>query len=163
MRSPRDDYRKKFAHEVQRISRRLKQAGYQEPIGDPGSGLMIVIEQPVGPRILAALTRSLEVVSLPDAYVTWAATGALLEELLALQPSYLLTIGPGAANEIDALDYPLSRASFEQASYGTWFTWTGSIQGLSVPSLAGALDDEKAKHKFWEKFLTLRDLSLRST
>ena len=158
MRSPEEDYLKKAAQEATGIARRLKRAGHPTPLGDPIRGLMIVVEQPVGPRLLEALQRSLEVVRLPDAYVTWTSTGLLLEEILSLQPSALISVGPGAAHEIDALDYPLSRGSFSNVTYGTWFPWTSSVSGLSLPALAPALDNDEAKRAFWRAFLTIQKL-----
>lgn len=158
MRSPEDDYRKKAAGEALGIARRLKTAGHPAPLGDPASGIVILVDQPVGPRLLGALQRSLEVVSLSESYVTWSSTGLLLEEILAIQPSVLVSIGPGADLEIDALDYPLSRSSFSDAPHGAWFSWTSSTVGLSLPALAPALDDEEAKRIFWRTFLTLQKL-----
>ena len=67
------------------------------------------MEQPVGPRLLEALSASLTAVGLPEAYVTWAGTGLLAEEFLVSEPAALVAIGAGAAREIDSLDYPLAR------------------------------------------------------
>lgn len=158
MRSPEDDYRKKAAQEATGIARRLKNAGHPAPPGDPASGLVVVVEQPIGPRLLKALERSLETVKLPNAYVTWASTGLLMEEILSLQPSVLVSIGPGAAREIDALNYSLARNVFSDAPHGAWFTWTSSVSGLALPALAPALEDEGAKRTFWRAFLTLQKL-----
>lgn len=157
-RSPEDDYREKARHEARRVARRLKQAGHPAPPGDPASGVVIVVSQPVGPRLLNALQRSLEAVNLPDAYATWSSTGLLLEEILALQPSVLAAIGPEAARSVDSLNYPLSQRSFSEAATGEFFSWTASTAGLSLPALAPALDDERAKKSFWRAFLTLRQL-----
>jgi hypothetical protein len=130
-------------------------------MGDPASGVMIVLEQPVGPRILEALGRSLKTVGHEDAYVTYASTGLLAEEILSAEPHALVSIGPAAAREIDALDHPLAQNLFSEAEPGTWFSWTKGTAGLSLPPLAPALNDDAAKRRFWRAFLALRDLAPR--
>jgi len=158
---PRDaagDYKEKTAYEVSRLARRMKDAGYPAPIGDPTSGVVFVLEQPFGPRTLEALQLSLQAVGLQEAYVTYESTGLLEEEIQAVGPNVLVAIGGGAARDIDAIDYPLVRQPFSQAEPGVWFSWTKGTAGLSVPSLAPALDDDAAKRRFWLAFLTLRDL-----
>lgn len=162
VRSPGDDYRKKAIQEATGIARRLKQAGHPAPLGDPASGLVVVVDQPVGPRLVEALQRSLEAVKLPDSYVTWSSTGLLLEEILCLQPSVLVSIGPGSGQDIDALNYPLSQNSFSEATPGVWFPWTKSVSGLSLPGLAPALEDDAAKKTFWRAFLALQKPPLSS-
>ncbi len=158
MNSPEEDYRKKVTREAGVIARRLRQAGHPEPIGDPSSGIVILVDQPIGPRLLEALRLSLETIQLSDSYVTWASTGLLLEGLLSLQPSVLVSIGPGADRELDSLNYPLSRNSFSDATPGVWFSWTSSVAALSLPALSTALDDEAAKRTFWRAFLALQKL-----
>jgi hypothetical protein len=154
-----DDYREKTAYEVSRLSRRMKEDGHPAPIGDPTSGVVLVIEQPVGPRALEALELSLQTVGLPEAYVTYESTGQLAQEIQATEPHALIAIGDGAARDIDALDYPLVRHPFSEAEAGIWFPWTKGTAGLTLPSLAPALDDDAAKRRFWRAFLTLRDLA----
>lgn len=161
MQSPENDYRSKTAQEALGIARRMERAGHPAPLGDPASGLVIVLSQPVGPRAIDALERSLEALKLSAAYVTWSSTGLLLKELLSCQPSALVAIGPGADSEIDALDYPLSRNSFSEAPPGLWFPWTSSISGLSLPALAPALSDDEAKKNFWKAFLSLQQILTR--
>jgi hypothetical protein len=161
-RPPRDatsDYRAKVAHEISHLSRLIKEAGHPAPLGDPASGVVLVIEQPVGPRTLQALERSLNSVGLPEAYVTYASTGMLAQEVLATEPHALVAVGPGAAREIDELDYPLARRHFSEADIGVWFAWTKGTAGLSLPALVPALDDNRAKRRFWRAFLALRDLT----
>ncbi len=153
------DYRAKTAHEVSRLSRRIEESGHPAPLGDPSSGVLLVVEGPVGPRVLEALTLSLEAVGLPHAYVTYAPTGLLGEELLAVQPRALVAVGPGAAREIDALDHPLAREAFSEAEAGVWFAWTRSTAGLLLPPLTPALDHDAAKRRFWLAFKSLRNLS----
>jgi hypothetical protein len=162
MRVPRDaasDYRDKVAHEISQLSKLMKRAGHPAPLGDPASGVVLVVEQPVGPRVLQAVERSLESVELPEAYVTYASTGLLAREILAAEPHALVAVGPGAASEIDALGYPLVRRTFSEAESGVWFAWTKGTAGLSLPALVPALDDEEAKRRFWRAFLALRDLA----
>jgi hypothetical protein len=159
---PRDaaaDYREKTAYEVSRLSRRIKEDGHPPPMGDPTSGVVLVVEQPVGPRALEALKLSLQAVGLPEAYVTYESTGLLAQEIQATEPHALIAIGAGAARNIDALDYPLVRQPFSEAEPSIWFTWTKGTAGLTLPALAPALDDDAAKRRFWRAFLTLRDLA----
>jgi hypothetical protein len=161
-RSSRDaasDYRAKVAHEISRISRRMKEAGHPAPLGDPTSGVVLVVEQPVGPRVLHALDRSLKTVGLPEAYVTYASTGLLAQEVLAAEPHALVAVGLGAVHEIDALDHPLAQHTFSEAERGVWFVWTKGTTGLSLPALIPALGDDGAKRRFWQAFLALRDLT----
>jgi hypothetical protein len=158
---PRDaagDYREKTAYEISRLSRKMKEDGYPAPLGDPTSGTMLVLEQPVGPRILDALKRSLHAVGLPDAYVTYESTGLLAQEIPATQPQALVAIGPGAARDIDGLDHSLVKQPFSNAVPGAWFAWTKGTTGLVLPSIAPALSDERTKRRFWQAFLSLKDL-----
>lgn len=158
-RNPRDaasDYREKSAYEVSRLSKEMKAQGYPAPLGDPASGLMLVLGQPVGPRPLQALQRSLNAVGLPEAYVTYESTGLLAREILAIQPQVLVAIGPGAARDIDAIDYPLVRQPFSEARSGVWFSWTNGTAGLALPAIAPALGDDATKRRFWRAFLSLR-------
>jgi len=161
-RSPRtaaEDYEAKVSHEASLIARRMKKEGHPAPLGDPASGILLVVEQPLGPRVVDALSRSLETVGLPDASVTWAGTGLLAEEILSAEPAALVAVGPGAAREIDALDHPLVRRPYAEAAEGEWFSWTRGTAGLLLPALAPALEDEGAKRSFWRAFLALRDLT----
>jgi hypothetical protein len=160
-RQPRDaasDYREKAAYEISRLSKEIKEKGYPAPLGDPTSGIVLVLEQPVGPRTLEALKRSLHAVGLPDAYVTFESTSLLAREILATQPQVLVAIGPGAARDIDAIDYPLVKQPFSDAQPGVWFSWTKGTAGLALPPIAPALGDDATKRRFWRAFLTLRDL-----
>jgi hypothetical protein len=154
-----DDYRAKTEHEISVISRRAKSSGHPVPLGDPSSGVVLVVEEPVGPRILQALDRSLGTVGLPEAYVTYASTGTLAEEILATEPHALVAVGPTAAREIDALDHPLAQNPFSEAETGVWFAWTKGTAGLTLPPLAPALDDDTTKRRFWRAFLALKDLA----
>jgi hypothetical protein len=161
-RSAASEYRAKVAHEFSRLSRLIKQSGHPTPLGDPTSGVMLVVEQPIGPRILQALKRSLKTVGLPEAYVTYASTGLLAQEILAAEPHTLVAVGPGAAHDVDALEHPLAQYPFSTAESGAWFAWTKGTAGLSLPALAPALEDDAAKRRFWRAFLTLRDITPES-
>jgi hypothetical protein len=124
--------------------------------------VMLVVEQPIGPRILQALKRSLKTVGLPEAYVTYASTGLLAQEILAAEPHTLVAVGPGAAHDVDALEHPLAQYPFSTAESGAWFAWTKGTAGLSLPALAPALEDDAAKRRFWRAFLALRDITPES-
>jgi hypothetical protein len=158
-RDPASEYRAKISDELSRLSQRMKKAGHPAPLGDPASGVMLVVEQPVGPRILQALESSLRTVGLQSAYVTYASTGLLDQEILASEPHALAAVGPGAAREIDEIEYPLARSPFSTAGIGAWFTWTKGTSGLSLPALAPALDDAAAKRRFWRAFLALKAIA----
>lgn len=139
----------------------MKEGGHPAPLGDPTSGVVLVVEQPTGPRTLEALKLSLRAVGLPEAYVTYESTGLLAQEIRATEPHALVAIGAGAGRDIDALDYPLVRQPFSEADPGIWFAWTKGTAGLILPALAPALDDDAAKRRFWRAFLTLKDLAPR--
>lgn len=156
------DYRAKTTHEADRISRLTKKAGHPAPLGDASSGVVLTVEPPVGPRLIDALTRSLESVGLSQAYVTWTDTSHLLEEILALEPDALVAVGPVAAQELDALDYPLVRNRFSETPEGEWFSWTTGTAGLRLPPLVPALKNEAAKRRFWRAFLSLKRLTQTS-
>ena len=159
---PRDaasDYARKTTYEVSRLSKLMKGEGHPTPLGDPTSGVVLVLEEPFGPRTLLALKLSLEAVGLQQAYVTYESTGLLAQEIQTTEPGVLVAIGPGAAREVDAIDYPLVRQAFSKAEPGVCFPWTKGTKGLLTPSLAPALDDEAAKRRFWSAFLALKDLA----
>ena len=156
------DYQSSIRDQALRISRHLKNSGHPEPLGDPLSGVLILLERPVGPRALNAIQRSLEVVRLPHAYVTWPSTGLLAEQITLSEPTVLAAIGPEAAQDIDSLHYPLAHNAFSDADEGTPFTWTKSTFGLLLPALAPALENETEKKRFWLAFLKLKDFAPNS-
>ena len=159
---PRDaagEYNEKTAFETARLSGRMKKAGSPAPLGDPTSGVVLVLEQPFGPRTLQALKLSLQAIGLQEAYITYESTGLLAQEIQATEPHVLVAIGARAARDVDALDYPLARQLFSAAEPGVWFSWTKGTAGLLVPALAPALDDDAAKRRFWGAFLALRDIA----
>jgi hypothetical protein len=121
---------------------------------------VLVVEPAAGAaadKVTNALYRSLAVVKLDGAYVTWSSP-SLLEEILSLEPSALVAIG-SAARMIDASGYPLARTGFSEAPEGSWFAWTRGTFGLRLPALAPALDNADAKRRFWRAFLALRALA----
>jgi hypothetical protein len=159
---PRDatgEYTRKTAYEVSRLSSRMKGAGHPTPLGDPTSGVVLVLGQPFGPRTLEALKLSLQAVGLREAYVTYESTGLLAQEIQATEPHVLVAIGSGAADNVDAIDYPLVRQPFSTAEPGVLFPWTKGTTGLLVPALAPVLDDDAAKRRFWRAFLALREIA----
>ena len=161
-RQPRDaagDYREKTAYEIARLSKRIKEQGHPAPLGDPASGVVLVLEQPVGPRVLDAVKRCLSAIRLPEAYVTYESTGLLASEILATEPQALVAIGPGAVRDIDDLDHPLVKQPFSDAEPGAWFPWTKGTLGLVLPAIAPALNDDRTKRRFWHAFLSLRNLA----
>ena len=137
----------------------MKQAGYPAPLGDPASGILLAVEEPVGPRLLKALELSLEAVGLPNAFVTYASAGLLAEEIQAAEPSALVAVGSGAAREIDGLDHPLACNAFSEADVGVWFAWTKGTAGLHLPSLHPALKNDADKRRFWRAFQALKPLA----
>ena len=161
-RKPRDaagDYTRKTEYEVSRLSGHMKKEGHPAPLGDPTSGIVLVLEQPFGPRALQALKLSLQAVGLQEAYITYQSTGLLAQEIQATEPHVLVAIGAGAARDIDAIDYPLVRQPFSTAEPGVWFPWTKGTAGLLVPALTPALKDDAAKRRFWRAFLALSDIA----
>lgn len=128
------------------------------PIGDPDSGVLLVLEPPESPAVLDAIRRSLESVGRPRARVV-PADERLLREILSGCPAAIVAVGAGAARMLDGLEYPLARARFSDAREGEWFVWSRGAHGLSLPALAPALEDEDTKRGFWRAFLALRALT----
>lgn len=154
-----DFYVAKAAHEAARVARRAKAEGLREPFGDPFSGVVLVGEPPGYAAEDRALSLSLAAVGLDGlAYVTRSSGDLLREELHLTEPQALVALGSEAARAIDALHYPLARASFVDAPEGAWFPWTRAARGLRLPALAPALSDDAAKRRFWRSFLALRAL-----
>jgi len=164
-------YEAKISHETTQLARRMVRAGLPQPFGDPLSGVVLVVEPPArakgaektSAKMVDALRRSLAAVKLEEAYyVTWSSPdllNELLEELLSLEPTVLVAVGPAAARAIDALKYPLAKKPFSETPEGSWFAWTKGTSGLKLPALAPAIDDAEAKRHFWQTFLALRSLA----
>ena len=152
-------YEEKTSHEVARLVRGSKRAGLPRPFGDPLSGVVLVAERdPASAEVADALRRSLAAIKIDRAYVTWPSSD-LLEEILSLEPSALVAVGPAAARVIDDLNYPLVKTLFSETLEGSWFIWTKGTFGLQLPALAPALGDADTKRRFWRAFLALRDLA----
>lgn len=154
------DYEAKISQETARLASETARLG-PKPFGDPLSGVVLVAEAAAGAtadRMVEAIRRSLAVVELERAYVTWSHP-KLLTEMLSLEPTALVALGP-AARAIDSLDYPLAKMQFSEAAVGSWFAWTEGTSGLRLPALVPALTDSDAKRHFWRAFLAIRALTL---
>ena len=158
-----DDYGAKVSHEAETASGRSARPDLPYPSGDPLSGIVLVGEPAPSAagsaRLADALRRSLCAVSLDAAYVTWSPPDVLREELLSLEPTVLVAVGPGAARAVDDAGHALVKTRFREAPEGSWFPWTRGTTGLLLPDLAPALEDLAAKRRFWRAFLALRDLA----
>ncbi len=157
------DYGAKVSHETEAASRRSARPDLPCPSGDPLSGIVLVAEPAPSTagsaRLADALRRSLSALGLDAAYVTWSASGPLREELLSMEPTVLVAVGPGAARAVDEAGYALVKTRFREATEGAWFPWTRGTTGLLLPDLAPALEDPEAKRRFWRAFLALRALA----
>lgn len=164
-RTAASDYEAKISSEISQLARRTDRPG-PPPFGDPLSGIILVAEPAperdteTNTRMADALHRSLSTLKLDRAYVTWTHP-YLLEEVLSLEPSALVAVGPDAASAIDALDYPLVKTPFSEATEGSPFAWTDGASGLLLPALATALTDDDAKRRFWRAFLAMRAFAAR--
>ncbi|MBV9454657.1 MAG: hypothetical protein JOZ19_11140 [Rubrobacter sp.] len=155
------DYEAKICHEATPQVARPERIGCLEPFGDPLSGIVLIAEiadEAVSVRLADALCRSLAAVKLDAAYVIWYPP-ILLEDILSLEPSALVAVGPDVARAIDSLNYPLAKTGFSGSSEGSWFAWTKGTSGLRLPALAPALSDADAKRRFWRAFLALRGVA----
>jgi uracil-DNA glycosylase family 4 len=79
--------------------------------------------------------------------------GRLIEELAIVQPKIVVVMGPDALRTINELDIPLAR-ELDDAP-GELQRLTPSIEGLYVPNIDEALDEERAKREFWTAFRVL--------
>lgn len=162
-RTATNDYEAKTSFEISQLARRTDRPG-PPPFGDPLSGIILVAEPAperdadTNVRMADALHRSLSTLKLDRAYVTWAHP-YLLEEVLSLEPSALVAVGPNAASAIDTLGYSLVKTPFSEATEGSPFAWTDGATGLLLPALAPALVDDDAKRRFWRVFLAMRKLA----
>ena len=160
-RAPRpaaSDYEDKVSREAAKTARRADLTVAPRPLGDPLSGVVLVAEPPASAGTTDALQRSLDAVGLDGTCIVWPAPD-LLETLLALEPSALVAVDPGAARAVDSAGYPLVKNPFSSAAEGTWFAWTRGTLGLRIPALAPALADDDAKRRFWRAFRSLRVLA----
>jgi uracil-DNA glycosylase family 4 len=77
----------------------------------------------------------------------------IIEELAIVQPKIVVVMGPDSLQTINELDIPLARELDETP--GEVQRLTPSIEGLYVPNIDEALDEERAKREFWTAFRVL--------
>jgi uracil-DNA glycosylase len=77
----------------------------------------------------------------------------LAEEIAIVQPKIVVVMGPDALAVVNELDVPLRRQLAPAA--GELQRFTPSIEGLYVPNIDEALDEEDAKREFWSAFRVL--------
>jgi uracil-DNA glycosylase family 4 len=77
----------------------------------------------------------------------------IIEELAIVQPKIVVVMGSDALQTINELDIPLAREL--QPTPGDVQRLTPSIEGLYVPNIDEALDEERAKREFWTAFRVL--------
>jgi uracil-DNA glycosylase family 4 len=82
-----------------------------------------------------------------------ACVARLAEELAIVQPKILVVMGLDALTVINELDVPLRRDL--EPDLGRLQRFTPSIEGLLVPNIDEALDEESAKREFWAAFRVL--------
>ena len=77
----------------------------------------------------------------------------IVEELAIVQPKIVVVMGPDALQTLNDLDVPLAREL--DGTPGAIQRLTPSIEGLYVPNIDEALDEERAKREFWTAFRVL--------
>src|ERR1700690_1655220 len=77
----------------------------------------------------------------------------IIEELAIVQPKIVVVMGSDALQTLNELDIPLARELDETP--GEVQRLTPSIEGLYVPNIDEALDEERAKREFWTAFRVL--------
>jgi uracil-DNA glycosylase len=77
----------------------------------------------------------------------------VLDELAIVQPRIVVTMGEDALAELNDLDVPLARAL--DPLPGVIQKLTPTCDGLYVPDIDSALDEEAAKRAFWSAFRAL--------
>jgi uracil-DNA glycosylase family 4 len=77
----------------------------------------------------------------------------LIEEVEIVAPKIVVAMGPEALATLNELDIPLQRELTPH--FGEIQPLTPSIEGLYVPNIDEALDDEAAKRAFWSAFRVL--------
>jgi uracil-DNA glycosylase len=82
-----------------------------------------------------------------------ACIARLAEEIAIVQPKIVVVMGPEALSIVNELDVPLGREL--AADPGALQRLTPSIEGLYVPNIDDALDEEIAKREFWAAFRVL--------
>jgi uracil-DNA glycosylase family 4 len=79
-----------------------------------------------------------------------ACIARVLTELAIVQPKLVVVMGEDALVVVNELDVPLSQSL--EARPGELQTVTPTIDGLYVPDIDDALDEEQAKRDFWSAF-----------
>jgi uracil-DNA glycosylase len=82
-----------------------------------------------------------------------ACVARIIEELAIVQPKIVVVMGSDALQTINELDIPLAREL--APAPGEIQRLTPSIEGLYVPNIDEALDEERAKRDFWTAFRVL--------
>ena len=82
-----------------------------------------------------------------------ACVARLLTELAIVQPKIVVVMGPDALAVVNDLGVPLARPL--EAAPGQVQSFTPTIDGLYVPDIDDALDEEQAKRDFWSAFRVL--------
>jgi uracil-DNA glycosylase family 4 len=77
----------------------------------------------------------------------------LAEEMAIVSPKVVVVMGLDALGVVNELDVPLRRALAPEP--GVLQQLTPSIEGLYVPNIDEALDEESAKREFWSAFRVL--------
>ena len=77
----------------------------------------------------------------------------IVEELAIVAPKIVVVMGPDSLQTINELEIPLAR-QLDDAP-GEIQRLTPSIEGLYVPNIDEALDEERAKREFWTAFRVL--------
>jgi uracil-DNA glycosylase len=79
----------------------------------------------------------------------------LVAELAIVDPKILVVMGEDALEVVNELEVPLAQRL--QPEVGVVQEFTPSIDGLYVPLIDEALDDEASKREFWAAFRVLGD------
>ena len=79
--------------------------------------------------------------------------GRLVEEMAIVSPKIVVVMGAEALGVLGELDLPLRREL--SPTYGELQRLTPSIDGLYVPNIDEALDEDHAKREFWAAFRVL--------
>jgi uracil-DNA glycosylase family 4 len=83
----------------------------------------------------------------------FACISRVVEELAIVQPKIVVVMGAEALATLNELDIPLARPL--QQTLGEVQQLTPTIDGLYVPNIDEALDEDKAKRDFWAAFRVL--------
>jgi uracil-DNA glycosylase family 4 len=85
----------------------------------------------------------------------FACISRVVEELAIVQPKIVVVMGAEALATLNELDIPLARPL--QQRLGEVQQLTPTIDGLYVPNIDEALDEQDAKRAFWAAFRVLGD------